>query len=70
MSKPSDYQRRRRWQDAQRAEGRDPECGRESCSNVARPAFVNKGTPLLYCAACAGLINRYNPGACTPEVTP
>lgn len=31
---------------------------------------LNKGTPLLYCAACAGLINRYNPGACTPEVTP
>lgn len=65
--KPPDYHERRRWQDAQRAAGADPECGREACRNTAKPAYVNAGTPLLYCAACAHAINRYNPGLCTLE---
>lgn len=66
--KPSDYYARRRWQDAARARGEVPECGREACHNPARPAWVNKGTPLLYCRSCARMINSYNPGLCSPEV--
>jgi hypothetical protein len=65
--KPRDYHERRQWQDAQRAAGADPECGREACRNTAKPAYVNAGTPLLYCAACAHAINRYNRGLCTLE---
>ncbi len=66
--KPRDYHERRRWQDAQRAAGADPECGREACKNTAKPAYVNAETPLLYCATCARMINRYTPGLCTVEV--
>lgn len=67
--KPRDYHERRRWQDAQRAAGADPECGREACHNPARPAYVNAETPLLYCATCARMINRYTPNLCTLEPT-
>lgn len=65
--KPRDYHNRRKWQDAQRAAGLDPECGREVCRNKAAPAYVNAGTPLLYCATCAAAINRFNPGLCSLE---
>jgi hypothetical protein len=65
--KPQDYHARRRWQDAARASGEDPECGRGACRNKAEPAWVNAGTPLLYCEVCAGLINGFNPGLCSPE---
>jgi hypothetical protein len=66
--KPLDYRERRKWQDAERAAGRVPECGREACTQAADPAWTNQGTPLLYCAACAKEINRFNPGLCRPEV--
>ena len=69
--KPRDYHERRRWQDAARACGEVPECGREACRNPASPAWVNAGTPLLYCGTCARLINHYNAldaVLCTPEV--
>lgn len=66
--KPHDYDLRRRWQDAARARGEVPECGREVCRNPASPAWVNLHTPLLYCGTCAHLINRYNPGFCEREV--
>lgn len=66
-AKPKSYTERRHWQNAQRAQGLDPECGREVCQRKAAPAFVNKGTPLLYCEACAVLINKHNPGLCAPE---
>ena len=65
--KPATYAERRKWQDAQRAAGHDPECGREACVNPAAPAWVNAGTPLLYCRQCARLINTYNNGLCTLE---
>ena len=65
--KPHSYDDRRRWQDAARARGEIPECGREVCTNPADPAYVNSGTSLLYCRTCATLINRYNPGLCKPE---
>ena len=68
-AKPADYYARREWQDAARARGEVPECGREVCRNPAAPAWVNAGTPLLYCTTCARLINGYNPGLCT-LVTP
>ncbi len=61
--KPRDYHERRRWQDDARARGEVPECA----------AWVNSGTPLLYCGGCARLINRYNALGtvlCSPEVTP
>lgn len=67
--KPADYHARRQWQDEARARGEVPECGREACHNPASPAWVNKGTPLLYCSTCARLINGYNPGLCSREVT-
>lgn len=67
--KPINYHDRRRWQDDARARGEVPECGREACHEPADPAWVNKGTPLLYCACCARLINRYNPGLCSPEAS-
>jgi hypothetical protein len=67
-NKPRDYHDRRKWQDAQRAAGLEPECGREACKAPAVPAHVNKYTPLLYCGGCARLINRYNPGFCSLEV--
>ena len=70
MAKPKTYHERRQWQNAQRAEGLVPECGREACENKAAPAFINKGTPLLDCADCASLINRFTPGACSPEPAP
>ena len=66
-AKPADYYARREWQDAARARGEVPECGREVCRNPVDPAWVNAGTPLLYCTTCARLINRYNPGLCTME---
>ena len=65
--KPAGYDERRAWQDAARARGEVPECGREVCSAPAEPAWVNRHTPLLYCGSCAHLINRYNPGLCSPE---
>ena len=68
-TKPRDYDERRRWQDEARARGEVPECGREACHSPAVPAWVNAHTPLLYCRMCARLINAYNPGFCTPEVT-
>ncbi len=64
---PADYHARRRWQDEQRAAGQPPDCGREACCNKAAPAYVNAGTPLLYCLECAVMINLYNPGLCSPE---
>ena len=72
--KPRDYHDRRRWQDEARARGEVPECGREVCHAKADPAWVNSGTPLLYCPTCAALINRYTArdgfrdSICTPEV--
>ena len=68
--KPHDYRARRQWQDAARARGEIPECGREACHNPAAPAWVGSGTGVLlrYCPACARLINRYNPGTCVLEV--
>lgn len=68
--KPPDYQARREWQDAARARGEVPECGREACHAPAEPAWVNGGTPLLYCGRCARMINQYNPGLCRLEVEP
>jgi hypothetical protein len=68
-NKPCDYHARRQWQNAQRAAGLVPECGREVCRCRCEPAYVNSGTPLLYCPDCAQAINRYNPRLCTPEVT-
>lgn len=65
--KPKGYLDRRAWQDAARARGEIPECGREACKTPADPAWVNSGTPLLYCEGCAKLINGFNPGLCTPE---
>ncbi len=53
VPKPDDYRERRAWQDAARARGELPECGRGVCREKADPAWVNKGTPLLYCGACA-----------------
>ena len=68
MKKPLDYHDRRRWQDEARAAGRVPECGREACTSTVGPQpWVNAGTPLLYCPACARRINEYNPGLCAPE---
>ena len=67
MTKPADYHARRQWQDAARARGEIPECGREACHNSADPAWVNAGTPLLYCGACARMINSFNPGLCSLE---
>lgn len=64
------YEARRAWQDEVRSRGEVPECGREACQQPASPAWTNKGTPLLYCPSCARLINRYNPGLCTPEQVP
>ena len=70
-AKPCDYHDRRKWQDAQRAAGHAPECGREACHAPADPAYVNLHTPLLYCERCARMINNYNPGLCSPEsITP
>lgn len=70
--KPRDYHERRRWQDAARARGELPECGRAACTAKADPAWVNSGTPLLYCSRCAHLINsfcpRNEPVLCTPEM--
>lgn len=66
--KPKDYRDRRQWQDAARARGEIPECGREACSNLVDPAWVNMGSPLLYCESCGRTINEYNPGLCRPEV--
>lgn len=67
--KPRDYRVRRQWQDAARAQGEVPECGREACHEPADPAWIGSGTgvALLYCGACARLINRYNPGTCSKE---
>lgn len=65
--KPQNYADRRRWQDAQRAVGLPPECGREACTALADPAYVNQNTPLLYCADCAEQINRHNQGSCRQE---
>lgn len=65
--KPRDYHERRKWQDEARARGEVPECGREACHNPASPAWVNRHTPLLYCANCAAAINAFNPIMCTPE---
>ena len=65
--KPLRYCDRRKWQDEQRAQGKAPECGRMDCKAPASPAWVNLHTPLLYCSRCAKLINRYNPGICSPE---
>lgn len=67
IRKPLDYHERRAWQDAARARGEIPVCGREVCLNLAHPAYVNQHTPLLYCAVCAGLINKFNPGFCSRE---
>lgn len=68
--KPRPYPVRRAWQNAARARGEVPECGREACHAPADPAWVNAHTPLLYCRRCAGLINGFNPGFCSLEVTP
>lgn len=67
--KPPDYQARRTWQNEARARGDVPECGREACHEPADPAWLNHHTPLLYCARCAALINKHNPGFCYPEAT-
>lgn len=63
------YAARREWQDRARARGEVPECGRGACTRPASPAYVNKGTPLLYCAVCAAGINRFNPGLCSLETS-
>jgi hypothetical protein len=68
MDKPHDYDERRVWQNAARARGEKPECGRKVCTNLADPAWVNAGTPLLYCQWCAKEINKYNPNLCTLEL--
>ena len=68
-NKPHDYRARRQWQNTQRAAGLDPECGREVCRSLAKPAYVNKGTPLLYCKRCAAMINQFNPGLCELETS-
>lgn len=78
--KPLDYHERRRWQDAARARGEVPECGRMACrypvnrpARVGRPAvtaYLNHHTPLLYCERCADQINAYAPPdapLCYPE---
>lgn len=67
IRKPLDYHNRWAWQGAARARGEIPMCGREVCSNLAHPAYVNQHTPLLYCAVCADLINEFNPGFCSLE---
>lgn len=65
--KPRDYHARRARQNAARSRGEVPECGRDACHATADPAWVNRHTPLLYCGTCAHMINRYNPGLCSPE---
>ena len=72
IPKPHDYRARRQWQDAARARGEIPECGREACTRPASPAWVGSGTgtELIYCEACATEINKWNPGTCRPEVPP
>lgn len=66
---PFNFAERRRWQDEQRERGELPRCGRSACQRlITGEVWVNKGTPLLYCGYCAMLINRQNPGQCSPEV--
>ena len=67
--KPEDYHERRKWQDAARARGEIPECGRFACTKKADPPFLNKHMPLIYCADCAALINHYS-DLCYPEPLP
>jgi hypothetical protein len=72
-TKPADYHDRRRWQDEARARGDVPECGRGACTSKAEPAWVNSGTPLLYCGGCARSINGFSVQTlgyelCAPEV--
>lgn len=68
QAKPRGYPDRRAWQDAARDRGEIPECGRAACTTPADPAWVNAGSPLLYCRECAALINSFTPGLCAPEV--
>ncbi len=65
--KPKDYAERRKWQDAQIERKEYPECGRMACTNAVVVHWVNKYTPLLYCASCAAEINKHNPGLCYKE---
>lgn len=66
--KPLDHADRRAWQDAARARGDVPECGRMVCRKPADPAWVTGSTPLLHCPECAALVNEHTPGLYVPEV--
>ena len=71
-SKPKNYRERRLWQLEAIARGDAPTCGRETCDNVAAPAWIGSGTgtELRYCERCALNINRLNGmEICRPEVS-
>lgn len=66
------YDERRKLQNEARSKGERPRCGRGACGMTIRPgkAWVNSGTPLLYCPACARMINEATgQNLCTPEET-
>lgn len=50
------------WQAQREAWNTAGQCAREACRQPLDPGYRHPDTRLLYCAGCAALLQRYNPG--------